>query len=67
MSDKGTHTWPELAAQLYDKLTNRNAELEYEFERMEVLVPSAVSEQANHAPWRINGTLKIRARELNAA
>lgn len=67
MADKGTHTWPELAADLYDKLTQRNAELAYEFDNVEVLVPSAVSDQANHAPWRIHGTLKIRSRDLGAA
>ena len=67
MSDHAPHTWPELAADLYDKLTGRNAEITYEFENMEVAVPSAVTDAANHAPWRVNGTLKIRARAVDAA
>ena len=67
MSDHGTHTWPELAADLYDKLTGRNAEISYEFENMEVAVPSAANDGANRAPWRVNGTLKIRARAVDAA
>jgi hypothetical protein len=67
MNENGTHTWPELAADLYDKLTGRNAEITYEFENIEVGVPSAVTTQANHAPWKVNGVLKIRARDLGAA
>ena len=66
MTDKTPNTWPELAADLYDRLTQRNAELAYEFDNVEVLVPSAVTDQANHAPWRIHGTLKIRSRDLGA-
>ena len=66
MAEQGTHDWPELAAELYDKLTGRNAEISYEFENMEIAVPSAANESANHAPWRVNGVLKIRARDLAA-
>ena len=67
MSDHALHTWPDLSADLYDKLTGRNAEISYEFENMEVAVPRAVNDAANHAPWRLNGTLKIRARAVDAA
>lgn len=67
MSNHDLHTWPELAADLYDKLTGRNAEISYEFENMEVAVPRAVNDATNHAPWRLNGTLKIRARAVDAA
>ena len=67
MSQNDIHTWPELAAELYDKLTGRKAEITYEFQDMEVAVPSVAAEQANHAPWKLNGVLKIRARDLEAA
>ena len=40
MSDKHTHTWPDLAIGLYDRLTGNNAEIIYEFERMNISVPS---------------------------
>ena len=66
MNNPSTQTWPDLAAELYDKLTGRNAEISYEFENMEVAVPSGTVETA-HAPWRVNGTLKIRARDLGAS
>ena len=58
-----TRTWPELAISLYDKLTERNAEITYEADNMEVWVPSGVGDDASHAKWKVNGALKIRARD----
>ena len=63
-TETGTTTWPELAIGLYDKLTGRNAEITYEFENLEVYVPSSATEQASRAPWRLNGIVKIRAKDL---
>lgn len=57
---QATTTWPELGIALYDKLTGRGAEITYEFDNMEVSVPSSASKEAVHANWKINGTLKIR-------
>jgi len=58
-----TTTWPELAIGLYDRLTGRNAEITYDFEDMEVDVPSKAGEDADHARWRVDGTLTIRTSE----
>ena len=58
-----THTWPELAAGLYDLLTGRHAEITYNFSDMNVGVPSGTGDAASHAHWRINGTLRISTRE----
>lgn len=58
-----TRTWPELAIGLYERLTGRGAEITYEFEDMEVEVPSKVGADAEHAHWRLDGTLKIRTRD----
>ena len=55
-----TKTWPELAIGLFDQLTGRGAEITYQFENMEVHVPSSASDAATHAKWKLNGTLKIR-------
>lgn len=63
MPDGHTTTWPELAIELYDKLTGRGAEITYEFEQMEVWVPSGTGAGADHAHWKVNGTLKIRTRD----
>ncbi|MEM1108161.1 MAG: hypothetical protein AAGH99_05655 [Planctomycetota bacterium] len=61
MSD--THTWPELAIGLYDKLTGRNAEITYEFEDFTLSVPSSTGGDAKHAVWKMSGALKIRTRD----
>lgn len=58
-----TRDWSELAINLYDKLTGRNAEIIYEAEEMEVWVPSGVGDDASHAKWKVNGALRIRARD----
>jgi hypothetical protein len=58
-----TRTWPELAIGLYDKLTGRGAEITYQFEDMELYVPSGTGENVDHAKWRLNGTVKIRTRD----
>lgn len=56
-------TWPDLAIGLYDKLTGRGAEISYEFDDFEVMVPSQAKENASSAQWKLNGTLKIRTRD----
>jgi hypothetical protein len=56
-------TWPELAAQLYDKLTGRGAEITYEFDNLEIFVPDSHVESPTFAKWKVNGTLKIRTRD----
>ncbi len=66
-TDQATHTWPELAAGLYDKLTGRNAEITYEFDQFSLHVPSSTGPDAEHAHWRVDGTLRIRTRDRAAA
>ncbi len=58
-----TRDWSELAIALYDKLVGRNAEITYEANDMEVWVPSGVGDDASHAKWKLNGSLRIRARD----
>ena len=57
-----TRTWPELAIGLYDKLTGRDAEITYGFDNFELYVPSSTSEDAAHARWKVNGTVRISTR-----
>jgi hypothetical protein len=60
-----THTtWPELAIDLYDKLTGRGAEITYEFDNLEISVPSGTTAGATNATWKLKGILKIRTRDL---
>jgi hypothetical protein len=58
-----TKTWPELAIGLYDKLTGRGAQITYEFEDFDLYVPSKTGDDAVHAHWKMDGTLKIRTKE----
>lgn len=60
---KNTQSWPELAIGLYDKLTGRGAEISYEFDNFELQVPSKAGNGAEHANWRMNGTVRIRTRD----
>jgi len=62
---KHTSNWPELAVGLYEKLTEMNAEITYEFENLRVYVPSGVGSEAKHAAWQINGILKIRTKNID--
>lgn len=64
MPDGHTTTWPDLAIELYDRLTGRGAEITYDFDQMEVWVPSGTGDAAEHAHWKVNGILKIRTRDL---
>ena len=58
-----TQTWPDLAMGLYDKLTGRGAEITYEFQGLEISVPSSASSSAQHAIWKVSGTMKIRTKD----
>jgi len=64
MNEPQTKTWPDLAMGLYERLTGRNAEIAYEFVDMHVKIPSGTGPQAEHAEWVLNGTLKIRTKDL---
>jgi hypothetical protein len=62
-----TKTWPELAIGLYDALTGRNAEITYTAEDLQVAVPSSTGPDAEHAHWRVSGTLRISTRDRQAS
>jgi len=59
----GTTNWPELAIGLYDRLTGRQAEISYEFQNFSVDIPSSTSADAEHAHWKMNGTLRISTQD----
>jgi hypothetical protein len=58
-----TTSWPDLAISLYDRLTGRNAEIIYDFDDMNVEVPSGTGDDAEHAHWRLDGTVRVTTRE----
>ncbi|WP_299236816.1 hypothetical protein [Natronomonas sp.] len=58
-----TTSWPDLAISLYDRLTGRNAEIIYDFDDMQIEVPSGTGDDVEHAEWRLDGTLRVTTRE----
>jgi len=62
-----TTTWPDFGIALYERLTGRGAEISYTFDDLEVDVPSTAGEDAEHAHWRLNGTLRIASSERGDA
>jgi hypothetical protein len=58
-----TKNWPDLAIGLFERLTGRNAEISYQFDDFELHVPSSTANDAEHAQWKMNGTLKITTTE----
>ncbi len=58
-----TTNWPDLAISLYDRLTGRGAEIVYTFEDLDVAVPEKVGEDADHAHWHVDGTVRITTNE----
>lgn len=64
MNDKAEKvTWPDFAIVLFDLLTGRKAEVTWEFENLEVHVSIATGMNTEYAVWKLNGILKVRARE----
>jgi hypothetical protein len=61
-----TKSWPDLAIGLYDRLTGRNAEITYELAEMRIKIPSGTGSKAEHAEWVLNGTVRIRTKDLGA-
>ena len=57
-----TKTWPKLAIGLYDQLTDRNAEIAYNFDNLEVGIPSSTKDGADHAQWKLNGAIRVTTR-----
>ncbi len=61
-NDTTPQTWPDLAIGLYDRLTERNAEITYELDNLQITVPGKTGDEASSAKWTINGAMKIRTR-----
>ena len=63
MNAEHTKNWPDLALGLYERLTGSNAEIKYDFDNMQIQVPSGTGADAEHAKWVLNGALKISTGE----
>jgi hypothetical protein len=60
---KSTGQWADLLAELFDRLTGKEAEVTYTFENLEINVPEAVGPDGKtlgRAKWTINGRILIK-------
>lgn len=55
-------TWPDFAAGLYDKLSGKGSQITYEFENLDIFVPSKLGE-ADHFHWKLNGTIRMSTQD----
>lgn len=64
MSTERTNTqnWPDLAIGLYDRLTGRDAEITYDFDNLNIQVPSRTGSDAEQAHWNLQGRIRISTR-----
>ncbi len=56
--------WADLLADLFDKLTGKEAEVTYTFDNLEINVPEAVGPDGKtlgSAKWTVNGKILIKA------
>ena len=65
-NDTQPQTWPDLAIGLYDRLTERNAEITYEFNNVRVNVPAGTGSDDASARWTIDGSMTIHTRDRSA-
>jgi len=56
-------TWPDFVIVLFDLLSGRKAEVTWEFQNLELHVPITTGTNTEYAVWKVNGVLKVRARE----
>ena len=66
-NQQDTNTWPDLAIELYDRLTGRDAEIAYQFDDFELNIPSSTASDAEQARWKMNGSLRITTRNNTQA
>ena len=56
---QNTPTWLDVAIDLYDKLTVRDAEITYAFDDLELFIPNSTSQDAAHAKWKMDHQIKL--------
>jgi hypothetical protein len=63
-NSKSAGQWADLLADLFDRLTGKEAEVTYSFDNLEINVPEAVGPDGHtlgSAKWTINGKILVKA------
>jgi hypothetical protein len=50
--------WPELLTSLFERMTEHDTEIE--FVNLEVDIPVTSDPNTKHAPWKLNGVIRVR-------
>ena len=50
--------WPELLSSLFERMTDHDTEIE--FVNLSVDIPVTSEASTRHAPWKLNGVIRIR-------
>ena len=66
MGNIDTHTWPSMGAELVELLTGQRTEITYQFDNLEVHIPThlpaAGGNALSYAVWKLNGAVTVRSR-----
>ena len=66
---EGSSQWPDLMAQLFDRLTGKGTKITYEFQDLVIDIPRATGPQGQDlgsAKWTVNGKIVITAQAHNS-
>jgi len=66
-TSKGTTDITDIGKEMWEYLTGKGATVEYTFEDMQVEVPKTTGPDSPRAIWRLDGTLRIRTTDRDAA
>ena len=55
-------TWPDFAAALYDKLSGRECQITYEFDNLNLFIPSKLGD-TDHFHWKMDGIIRISSKD----
>ena len=59
--------WTDLGREMWSFLTGRQAEINYRFIDMAVVVPRDTGPDAARAVWKLDGTLQVTTRDQSTA
>ena len=58
--NKSANNMADMAFAIFDKITGLNAELNFDFDNLELQMPANNGGEASAPKWKLNGTLRIK-------
>lgn len=53
-------TWIDAMEEVFESAVDRQAEIEVEFDNMDVKIPLQLGDEPSYADWKLNGSMKVR-------